>query len=290
MTSVRTMRAADRKLPDFIAVGPPRTATSWLDRVLRGHVSLPEGLKETKFFTENFSRGLDWYEYHFRNSVAGRPIGEVSTPYFASALARERIAAIIPGCAIICTLRDPVARLYSHYRNQRAMGRIGAVSLDEVIAGHRNSLRPAHIFDTSTYSKHLRLWYDKFGKENVLTLINDDLVSDPQRYIDQVCRFVGIPPIDMSRSALRDARVNQRWRAPRSAWLARRARELRDVMRYQHRYALARRLQPVWKFCFGGGAEFGPLDPAVEASLRAYFRPDLDALEELLHRDLSAWK
>ena len=288
------MSAAGRKLPDFIAVGPPRTGTTWLDRVLRSHVSLPENIKETNFFTANFSKGLGWYEDHFRNSATGRPRAEICPSYFTSADARERIADNIPGCAIICTLRDPVARVYSVYRHLRTLGRLGVVSLEEVIAGHGRSSLPNDTFATrlfTTYSKLLRAWDDKFGKENVLALVNDDLVSDPQRYLDQVCRFVGISPIDLSRSPLRDTRVNPQPQAPRSVWLARRARRARHFMRRHRRlYSLANRLRPLWKFCSGGGAKFGPIDPAVEASLREYFRPDVDALEEMLHRDLSAWK
>ena len=280
-----------RNLPDFIAVGPPRTATSWLDQILRGHVSLPEGIKEIHFFSRKFSNGLAWYEDHFRNRVAGRPIGEVSPSYFSHAEARKRIAAIIPGCAIICTLRDPVARLYSHYRHRRAFGLLGAVSFEEVTAEHRQSGRHARIFANSTYAKLVRAWSDEFGKENVLTLTNEDLVSDPQRYLDQVCRFVKIPPIDISRSPLRYRRVATHLRAPRNLQLAVCARILRHwMLRHQRLYPLSRRLQPVWEFCAGGGAEFGPIDPALEASLRAYFRPDVEELEQLLQRDLSAWK
>src|SRR5208282_5373284 len=192
MTPARTMSAAGRKLPDFIAVGPLRTGTTWLDQVLRGHVSLPEDIKETNFFTANFSKGLGWYEDHFRNSVAGQPIGEVCPSYFTSAEARTRIADCVPGCSIICTLRDPVARLYSHYRQLRTLGWPGIVSLEAVMARHRKSPRPNDMIATSTYSNLLRAWYDEFGKENVLAVLNDDLVSDPQQYLDQVCRFVGI--------------------------------------------------------------------------------------------------
>jgi len=59
----------------------------------------------------------------------------------------------------------------------------------------------------------------------------------------------------------------------------------------RHRYySLSKFLTPAWKFCSSGGAKFGKIDPALEASLREYFRPDVEALEDLLQRDLSAWK
>ena len=46
----------------------------------------------------------------------------------------------------------------------------------------------------------------------------------------------------------------------------------------------------VWRFSFRGGGEFGPLDPALDRRLRERFRPEVEALEEMLGRDLSQWK
>ena len=60
---------APLRLPDFIAVGPPRTGTTWLDRVLRGHVGLPAGVKETQFFIWRYSLGIEWYAAHFRDCL-----------------------------------------------------------------------------------------------------------------------------------------------------------------------------------------------------------------------------
>jgi hypothetical protein len=46
----------------------------------------------------------------------------------------------------------------------------------------------------------------------------------------------------------------------------------------------------IWRFSFRGGGEFGPLDPALDRQLRERFRPEVEALEEMLGRDLSAWR
>jgi hypothetical protein len=119
---------APPQLPDFIAVGPPRTATTWLDLVLRGHVGLPGETKETHFFTRNYGRGIDWYARHFRRCASGKVVGEICPSYFESPQARERIRAAIPGCEIICTLRDPVDRLYSYYKLMRQKGKLGEAS------------------------------------------------------------------------------------------------------------------------------------------------------------------
>ena len=115
------------RLPDFIAVGPPRTATTWLHEVLQGHVCLPADRKETDFFTRFYDRGLDWYADYFRHCEGGIPVGELSPMYFASPPARERIARHLPECKIIVSLRDPVERAYSNYRMLR---RIVATKVD----------------------------------------------------------------------------------------------------------------------------------------------------------------
>jgi hypothetical protein len=46
----------------------------------------------------------------------------------------------------------------------------------------------------------------------------------------------------------------------------------------------------LWKFSFGGGPKFSSLDQATEARLRDLMRPEFDALEPMIGRDLSMWK
>ncbi len=107
---------AGRKLPSFFAVGPGRTGSTWLHRVLTGHAGLPHGIKETNFFSTNHRRSLDWYCALFDGYPSTMPIGEVCPEYFNHPLARGRIAAMIPRARITFTFRDPVERLYSHYK------------------------------------------------------------------------------------------------------------------------------------------------------------------------------
>jgi hypothetical protein len=147
-----------RRFPDFIAVGPPRTATTWLDAVLREHVGLPEQTKETQFFTRNYERGTDWYAWHFRLCVAEPVVGEICASYFESTQARERIHDNLPGCKIICTLRDPVDRLYSYYKLMRQKGRT-ELGFEEALIKHKQML------DCSRYAFHVRDWQAKFGAD-----------------------------------------------------------------------------------------------------------------------------
>jgi len=278
------------RLPDFIAVGAPRTATTWLHRVLIGHVGLPAGVKETQFFSWYFNLGIEWYAAHFRNCPPDLPVGEIATTYFDSPAARRRIKQLIPDCKIICTLRDPARRLYSHYRQLRREGFLGDVSFRNAMEQHRKWDGPGNMFSVSRYAENVRAWRENFGADNVLVALNDDLEANAQNYLNQVTSFIGVARIDLSRSAVGGAKVNEMNEAPRNYKLARRAREFRERLRRRKLYFLSERCEPLWNYCFGRGAAFPPLAPEDEAQLRAEFIPEIEALEQLLGRDLSGWK
>jgi hypothetical protein len=74
--------------------------------------------------------------------------------------------------------------------------------------------------------------------------------------------------------------------------MAQNARNARDWMlthRWHRTLGLLETIG-VWRRAFGGGEEFGAIDPAVEAQLRDHFRPEVEALEQMIGRDLHHWK
>ncbi len=278
-------QAVNLRLPDFIAIGPPRTGTTWLYRALGGHVGLPRDTKETDFFSAHYAKGMEWYLEFFRDCAPGLPMGEISPNYFAAPQAPERIAKDVPGCRIVCTLRDPVDRLYSFYRLMRHNGWTRAT-----MAELAESVTPAT--EGNRYAHYLARWRERFGAERVLVVFYDDLEHAPQRFLDTICGFIGVAPIALAGSPLLGKRVNSVTRGPRVALFAEQAWRLRRWLQ-EHKAAGAialLRKAGVWRFSFRGGGEFGPLDPALDRRLRERFRPEVEALEKTLGRDLSAWK
>ena len=271
------------RLPDFIGVGPGRTGTTWLHEVLVGHVNLPEGIKETDFFTTNYPKGLAWYADHFRNADGVRPVGEIN-PYFGFPEAAERISAHIPRCKIICTFRNPVERIYSAYKLWRHYT-LTPDPLDKFLE------KVPQIVEVTRYAKHLPDWRARFGADRVLVLLNDDLRTDGQAYLDRVCDFIGIERYPVPAAGAGEL-VNSINDLPRFPRFARKARHFMHWLEDKQAYATSNFLERagVWKFSFGGGAKFPKLDAATEARLQELMRPEIEALEPMIGRDLSMWK
>lgn len=282
--------STETQLPDFFYAGPPRTGSTWLDRVLRGHAGLPRRVKETRFFTSNYDLGLGWYRSHFAGLPAGQPLGEITT-YFDHAQVRERIKLHIPRCRIICTLRDPVDRIWSHYCQLRHEGWVGRRTLAEALAAHEKwSDGPGNMLGLNRYVYHVQEWQRHFGEDRVLVVVFDDLEADPQGFLDTICSFIGLERIDLNGSRVGRGAVNRMTQAPKNPHLARRARRLREQLERRGMYGLVDAFRPLFEFCFGRGEAFGQIDPAMEAQLRARFRPEVEAVEQLLKRSLPAWK
>ena len=271
------------RLPDFIGVGPPRTGTTWLDRILRNHVGLPAGIKETQFFVWRYHLGLPWYGRHFAGYAGDYPAGEFGPTYFPVAEARARIRQHMPACRIVITLREPVERFYSHYKMWRKIGVVKA-PFEEVAENHEELI--AH----TRYARNVEAWREDFGSERTLVLIHEDTRADRQGYVDRLCEFIGAPRLNLSSVKVEREPAAHVERAPKSRRTARRALRLRDRLEERGYPRLLEMLNPFFEFCMGGGEIFPPLSPELEARLRARLRPEVDQIERLLNRDLTVWR
>jgi hypothetical protein len=233
-----------------------------------------------------YAKGAGWYQGYFRSCSSTAVVGEVTPTYFALAEARERIARDLPGCKIVCTLRDPVSRAWSWYRVLHREGRIRRGFLDEMLRGNEPQLRQAN-----RYALHLRAWRERFGEENVGVFLYDDLRANPQSFADSVLRFLGLPSIEVDTIAayLMRNEADDDCRIPALAYGAWRLRMSLKSLRAERTVERLGRLG-VWRLCFGGGGRFAPLPGDVEHRLREFFVPEVEALEELIGRDLSSWK
>jgi Sulfotransferase domain len=274
-----------QKLPSFFVVGPPRTGTSWLHTVLGQCTWLSHPTKETRFFDKNFDRGLDWYASHYKRAVGGRVVGEVAPTYFASPSARERIARLVPAARIVCIFRNPAERVLSLYRLKRAYGWIHWSFEDALI-------RDPELIESSRYAEHLKSWLETFGSSRVLATLHDDMEADPQGYLDRVADFVGAQRFQLGPRHIHHVLASDSLTQPRNYYWTRGALWLAEWSKRRRLggfVATAKRIGAHRVF-IGGGAAFPDLSMPERNKLRELFRPEVDKLEVMLNRDLSAWK
>jgi hypothetical protein len=272
-------------LPSFFIIGPPRTGTTWLHQVLSEYTWLAHPTKETRFFDKHFECGLEWYKAHFRKAGGGRMIGEVAPTYFASPLARQRIAQTIPDAKVVCTFRHPVDRIISLYRLKRAYGLI-PWNFEEALA------RDPELLETSRYAAHLKEWRKTLGDSQLLVTVHEDIERDPQTYLNKIVDFIGVPRMTLAPAQKCRVLTSDELREPRSYGWTRAGILLAEWLkarRLDSMVATAKRVGAS-KLFVGGGPAFEELTPSQRVRLRRIFRPEVEALEEMLNRDFSEWK
>jgi len=273
------------QLPSFFVIGPPRTGTGWIHEILREHTNLPRFIKETRFFDTHFQRGLGWYQAHYECPALNRPQGEVAPTYFASSLARERIASVIPWAKVVCVFRNPVERVLSLYRVKRAYGMI-PWSFEQAM------LRDPELMESSKYAQHLQAWQDALGVERVRASVFEDLRDEPQSFVDGLADFIGIPRFSLTPKQIRRIHGSDSMTEPRNYYRTHGATKVADWCKARRldRVVAAVKGSPLSTLFLGGGAAFAQLPPEVSTRLYTLFRPEVEALEGILNRDLSHWK
>lgn len=223
------MTAGQRVLPDFLMIGGKRTGSTSLYRNLAAAedvlANFPkrEELKGTYYFDVEYERGANWYRSHFvtrrtldaETQRLGRRVvvGEASPYYLQQPHAAQRAARLLPHAKIIATVRNPVDRAYSHYRERVRQGietlptfEAALEAEDDRLAGEieRMAADPDYVswnhlnfayLGQSMYAEALTRWIDAFGPDNVLVMQSEDLFADTGSAIDRVRQCLDLEPL-----------------------------------------------------------------------------------------------
>jgi hypothetical protein len=290
--------------PNFFVVGAPKAATTALYHALRRHddVFLPE-LKEPHFYAYLADASAAGHLYpdpatarqRYRDLYAGvgdeSAIGDCSTTNLVVAGAAAAIAADVPDARIVAVLRHPVDRAFAHWVHFRAAGGEPIADFAQAVREEQPRREAGLPFtyrylEWGRYSTQLPPFFAHFGRERVLVHLYDDLVADPQGVVRATLRFLGlddgrgVPHLERH-NEMRVSRVPVLQRALEGR--GRSGRVVGAAVPAPARRALAgwtkERLshKPV-------------LDPGLRAELATQLSHEIAALEQLLGRDLSAWR
>ena len=190
--------------PDFIGLGGGRSGTNWLAACLDEHprASVPVG--EIHFFSREraWRKGRQWYESMFASCPSHELAGECSSSYWASEEAPARIASLYPHAKLIVSLRDPVNRAFSQYRNELGSGRVrpGTPFLAAYAMTGEYAAGSRHATNLERYLSHI-------PRERIHIMVFEETFVHPERALAGVFGFLGIDSHACPRSA--HVRINQ---------------------------------------------------------------------------------
>ena len=191
-------------LPNFLHIGAAKSASTWLWTVYQEHpdIYVPTvhvenySGKTTKpdnvnFFVADFDRGLDWYERtYFAQWNGEAAVGETSNSYMVDELALHRIAEALPDVKLTMTLRNPIEYAL-HQFAQRKRGHGFAGPFRQILDIHAWQMFRMYV-EPAYYALHLSRVYRLFPRECVLPMVYDDLVDDPRAFLSQASTFLGV--------------------------------------------------------------------------------------------------
>lgn len=215
ITKILRRRAPDRgRLPRLVIPGAMKAGTTSLFEYLRGHPQLLASReKEVHYFDMNFHRGPAWYTRQIpriRGVAACRPLPFESSPYYLfEPRVPERVHELMPDVKLVILLRDPVDRAFSHYHNNRRLGREplsfeDAIDAEEErlageeqrLLGDPEAVSLSHkwysYLQRGIYVEQLLRWRAWFPPEQMLVVDAWRLFTTPRAVLAEVLTFVGV--------------------------------------------------------------------------------------------------
>lgn len=196
------------RLPDFMGIGSPQSATTWLAGNLDQHPEVAVSQeKETHFFSRNIWRGLSWYSEQFDKEAM--IVGEFTPSYGRLPIGRIRlIHDLVPHCRLLLTIRHPVDRAWAAARRTMSMmARHWKCTLEEmpksefleyfkteeeynlILLGRDGLYEPG--LKSGSYSAIIDNWTSVFPEDQLLVVFFDDIKRDPTGELRRAFEHIG---------------------------------------------------------------------------------------------------
>lgn len=212
----------------FIAGVQKGGTTSLYSYLVRHPLIVGSETKELHFFDREaeYRKGFRYYNSRFPFFTKASHALEATPNYLYRENVALRIHSYRPGAKIIAVLREPVLRAYSAFNmyqqitslasfngmisnaNQDSKDFFGGLASGNIeltiesflereleIINNRQAAEEPGLIRRGIYAPQLARYFDLFGRENVLVLFSEDLLSEPERVTNQVLEFVGLSPL-----------------------------------------------------------------------------------------------
>ena len=297
----------------FFVLGAMKAGTTSLADYLAQHPDiLLSKPKETRFFeTEEYNNGIEHYLRKYYPEWRGESvIGEASPDNLYLPYVPGRIRDNFPDVRLICILRNPVDRAYSHWR-MFYLGGLEALSFEDAISAELEGIKAGgglyfggeegarrwnermrvskkvgrgmskNYVDSGFYARQIKIYLELFPESRMKVVFFDDLVKNPQSVVSGLWDFLGVDP---SVKLKDDAPRNPTYKSRIVYFLAKKigfATKLNLIMPVSIKVRLA-----------GIFAKIGKeqsMSAETRRKLIEHFYSHNRELESLLGRDLSNW-
>lgn len=289
----------DKKI-DFIGIGVAKSGTTWVAECLEEHPEiLFPGQKELFFFNKkpaylfydekltNHHKGIQWYLNQFPEPQKNKIMGEFATNYYNDPDAAKEIKKHFPNIKIIAILRNPVNMLYSLYWYGKAAVRTQMPESFEKMVDEGLYLERGLLY------KHLKKFYDHFPKNNIHIILLDDVKTKSKKVLKNLYEFLEVDP--NFKPSILDKKSNPalKVRYPIIDKFSHGIIAILDKLNLQKQVRVlitSDFLYNIYKKINLTRGSNPPMKHKTRNRLIKYYKEDLNKLEQLIDRDLSAWK
>ncbi len=198
--------------PDFLILGAAKSGTTTLIFELKNHPDVFTPGNELNYFTQQFTKGTEWYQSIFK--FPEKVQGEKSTSYFYEKSCHERIFNHNPDFRLIVILREPVKRAFSNWNMRHVQGRLlkqaykfnksAGQPIENIGFSHlfkyylacnsevNRHQEPLDIFERGLYIDQILHLLKFFNREQLLVLIAEDYFKTPGTALEKVSSHLNI--------------------------------------------------------------------------------------------------
>lgn len=295
-------------LPNAIIAGINKAGTTSLYRYLGDHPEVClSSRKETQFFINNTrdndgNLALEEYESYFSHCAVDTKIRLEASPryLYAGADVAQLIKTYLPDVRIIIALRNPIDRLESYFfsRKHRQDKYLSDIStIDDFVSLALNIDRGGAVnLDSSKrrvigeqihkgrYVKYLDEYLSCIGKERIHIVFFDDIVSETQKVLCRLSRYLDIDPTFYDEYVFSiENRTRQYW-FPLVHNLTFKANVKLEPILNLFPW-IRKKIRNVYDVLFEVKKEREKLAPEVEEMLMEYYRPWNNELAVLLRKE-----
>lgn len=289
---------------DFVIAGAQKSGSTSLFSYVSQHpdIFLPP-VKEISFFlqAEAWQNGSAYLRPFYRSMKDEKLVGMAHAHIFAFPDSAKRIRSHNPNARVIVVLRNPVDRAYSAYWHARREGRETCETFETALERESERRKDHYTPDAGFsyvahghYADHLEAFLEVFDRQNIKTILTEDLSGRGRETIADVFEWLGVDP-DLVRVDVEKRRNVAAM--PRHMWLHRMIKSpdsrlkrfyyavVPSAVRFRIRYGpvawiTRKNLAPF---------EYPALRPETRQRLVEHFTAYNQRLAQLIDRDLSHW-